>query len=82
MTSIQESTRLLDIVAEVLGVDPATVTDDDGPATLPDWTSLRHLQLVVTLEEIYQVSFVYEEVRGVPSIGRLRTVLRSKGVPT
>lgn len=82
MTSIQESMRLLDIVAEVLEVDPAALTDDDGPATLPEWTSLRHLQLVVTLEEIYQVSFAYEEVKWMPSIGGLRTVLRSKGVRT
>lgn len=71
---------LLGLVADVLDVDAATVTDDDGPATLPEWTSLRHLQLIVTIEEAYRVSFTYDEVRVVPSIGALRDVLRAKGV--
>ncbi|MFJ9607938.1 acyl carrier protein [Kitasatospora sp. NPDC101176] len=81
MTAAAEPARLHALVAEVLDLGPAAVTDDDGPATLPEWTSLRHLQLVVTLEEVYRVSFAYEEVRNVPTIGRLRTVLRAKGVP-
>ena len=81
MTAARPRERLTELVAEVLEVDPASVTDADGPATLPGWTSLRHLQLIVTLEETYRISFAYEEVRKVDSIGGLRAVLRAKGVP-
>ena len=80
MTAVREPARLLGIIADVLDVDADVVNDDDGPATLPEWTSLRHLELVVTLEEAYRISFSYEEIRNVASIGRLRTVLRTKGV--
>lgn len=79
MTAVVEPARLHDLVADVLDLDPGTVTDEDTPATLPEWTSLRHLQLIVTLEEVYEVSFAYEEVRDVPSIGFLREALRGKG---
>ncbi|WP_329101279.1 acyl carrier protein [Micromonospora sp. NBC_01699] len=79
MTAVVEPARLRDLVADVLELSPGTVTDEDSPATRSEWTSLRHLQLIVTLEEVYQVSFAYEEVRDVPSVGFLRDVLRRKG---
>lgn len=71
--------QLNELVAAVLAVPVTSVTDEDGPATLPEWTSLRHLELVVTLEEAYGVSFAFEEVRSVPTVGALRAVLATKG---
>jgi acyl carrier protein len=68
------------IVAGVLETAPSEVTDAAGPDTLWAWTSLRHLQLIVTLEEAYGVSFSYREIRDIRSIGHLRAVLRTKGV--
>jgi acyl carrier protein len=69
-----------DLVAGVLEVDPADVTDPAGQESLPTWTSLRHLQLVVTIEEAYGLSFTYKEIRDVRTIGQLRDVLRCRGV--
>jgi acyl carrier protein len=69
-----------DVVAAVLGLDPSDVVDTDGPATLGHWTSRKHLELVVTLEEVYQVSFSYEEIFAIQSFGDLRQALRRKGV--
>jgi acyl carrier protein len=80
MTAARPQERLIELIADVLEVDPASVTDADGPATLPGWTSLRHLQLIVTLEETYRLSFAFEEVRKVDSVSGLRAVLRAKGV--
>jgi acyl carrier protein len=71
--------KFADIVADVLEVDAAMVTDTAGPDTLASWTSLRHLQLVVTLEEAYGLSFSYHEIRNLKSIGSVRDVLRAKG---
>ncbi|MEU4335357.1 acyl carrier protein [Micromonospora lupini] len=73
---------LTEVVAGVLEVDPAEVTDESGPGSIGTWTSLRHLQLVVTLEEVYGLSFAFEEIRDVRSVGELRTVLRAKGTET
>jgi acyl carrier protein len=76
-----EAEQFVEIVADVLEVGTDLVTDTAGPDTVPAWTSLRHLQLVVTLEEAYQVSFSYQEVRNVRTVGQLRDVLRAKGTP-
>src|SRR5438105_4556622 len=70
------------LVAGVLEVDAAEVSDVAGAEALPTWTSLRHLQLVVTLEEAYGISFTYQEIRGLDSIGAVRQALLAKGIVT
>jgi acyl carrier protein len=72
--------QFVDVVADVLEADPVEITDDANPDTLPNWTSLRHLQLIVALEEVYGLSFAYREIRQLNSIGQLRDLLRARGV--
>ncbi|OJF15766.1 acyl carrier protein [Couchioplanes caeruleus] len=71
--------RLADVVADVFEVDPADVVDEATPATLENWTSLRHIQLVVALEAAYGVSFSSQEIRGFKSVGDVRRALADKG---
>ena len=68
------------VVGGALDVDPALVVDDAGPDTLPSWTSMRHIQLVVTLEEAYRVSFDYRQIADARTIRDLRAALAAKGV--
>jgi acyl carrier protein len=70
--------QLENIVADVLEVNPSDVSDAAGPETLPSWTSLRHLQLIVTLEEAYGISFAYQEIRDLKCVGDLRRVVLEK----
>jgi acyl carrier protein len=69
-----------EVVAGVLEVEPDELTDDAGPDTLGSWTSLRHVQLLVSLQEAYGLSFSYQEMKDVTTIGALRKALRDKGV--
>ncbi|GAA3646991.1 acyl carrier protein [Lentzea atacamensis] len=69
-----------DVVASALDVDPAHVTDEAGRDSLASWTSMRHIQLIVTLEEAYGLSFDYEEIADARTVRDVRDVLRAKGV--
>lgn len=69
-----------DVVAGALDVDPAVVTDEAGRDSLASWTSMRHIQLIVTLEEAYGLSFDYEEIADARTVRDVRDVLRAKGV--
>ncbi|MFI6099355.1 acyl carrier protein [Lentzea sp. NPDC051213] len=69
-----------EVVAGALDVDPAHVVDEAGQDTLASWTSMRHIQLIVTLEEAYGLSFDYEEIGDARTIRAVRDVLRAKGV--
>jgi acyl carrier protein len=68
------------LVAAVLEVPVADIADHVGPMTHSDWTSIKHLQLIVAVEENYNVSFSRQEIRSVRTVGDLRTSLVNRGV--
>lgn len=68
------------LVATVLGVPATDIADDIGPATYAEWSSIKHLQLLIAVEENYSLSFSREEIRSVRSVGDLRRSLLSRGV--
>jgi acyl carrier protein len=70
--------ELAEIVAAVLEVDPAEISDPAGPATLPSWTSMRHIQLVVAVQEAYGLSFDYTEISGIRTVGDLRALVAAR----
>ncbi|MER7455986.1 acyl carrier protein [Micromonospora sp. NPDC126480] len=69
-----------ELLADLFGVEPAEVVDDAGPTTIGAWTSMRHIQLVVTLEEVYGVAFSADEIKSFRSVGDVRQALTGRGV--
>lgn len=69
-----------ELVAATLDVPAVEVHDELGPATHADWTSVKHLQLIIALEDHYGLSFTRDEIRSIRTIRDVRHGLRSKGV--
>lgn len=68
------------LVAGVLDVEPEQIVDEASQETLASWTSMRHIELVVTLQEAYRLSFSFDEISGLRSIADVRGALAAKGV--
>jgi acyl carrier protein len=49
--------KVKQIMASVFGVQKENITDNASPDTIENWDSLRHMNLVVALEEEFNVSF-------------------------
>jgi acyl carrier protein len=49
--------RIRRILADVLDLDPSAIGDDASPETFDQWDSLRHMNLLVALEEEFGVTF-------------------------
>ena len=49
--------KVKQIMSSVFGVQKENITDDASPDTIENWDSLRHMNLVVALEEEFNVSF-------------------------
>jgi acyl carrier protein len=71
---------LRDLVAEVLGVDPAEVAGDSSPLTLPGWTSGKHIELVVAVEESFGIILSGQDIRDMRSVAAVHGILARKGV--
>lgn len=67
-------------LSQALDVPAEQVTDDLGPAVMGSWTSLRHVQIIATMQRLYGVRFLPREVRSMRTVGQLRQILRDKGV--
>ncbi|MFF7990874.1 acyl carrier protein [Kitasatospora xanthocidica] len=74
-----ELTELTDLVADVLQVPAAEVTEETGAATTEAWTSLRQVQIVARAEQEYGVRLTAREARACRSVRALRDVL-ARGV--
>ena len=68
--------RIRDVVGAVFGVDPSSVRSEDSPDTIAEWDSVRHLQLIVALEEEFGVQFDADEFASLNSIAVIQERLR------
>ncbi len=78
MTLIDQ--RLQQIFRETFDNDKLTLTDALSPETMPAWDSLAHVKLMMGCEEEFGVKFTIEETVESTSVGKLKSVLASKGV--
>jgi acyl carrier protein len=72
--------RLQQIFRETFDNDKLTLTDALSPETMPAWDSLAHVKLMMGCEEEFGVKFTIEETVESTSVGKLKSVLASKGV--
>jgi acyl carrier protein len=71
---------LRDVVARILKVSIASVSDETSPETLPRWDSLSHLDLMTGIEDAYGIRFSTAEIVRAKSVGEVRRLLREKGL--
>ena len=54
--------RVRSIMSKVFGVDEGEITPDASQDTLEKWDSLRHMNLIVALEEEFGITLQDEQV--------------------
>lgn len=64
--------RLSQVLTDVLGVDVGMLKDVDSPASIPQWDSVRHLQLLMALEVEFGMQFSPDEMAQLNTIGLIR----------
>lgn len=63
--------RLQDVMAAVFGVDPSSIRTDASSSTIAEWDSVRHLQLMLALEDEFQIRFDTDELATLRSVRML-----------
>lgn len=72
---ITNKERVYKIVSQVLNVPLGSINDDTSPDTLESWDSLKHINLVLSLEEEFNVQFNDEQTLEMQNIGLILVVL-------
>ena len=76
---MSEMDRVKKIMAAVLSVDIETIGDDSSVDDMEAWDSLRHINLIIALEQEFGISLPDEEVASLTSV-RLLTMAISDEV--
>lgn len=74
------SDRLIELFADELMVDAASLNDDSNPDNTEEWDSLAAMRLVAAIEEAFEITLSTAEIMKMRSIGIVRQVIASKGV--
>ena len=72
--------KLKNVLATVFDVDPASIDDSTSIDTVEKWTSLNHLNLVLAIEETFNVSLTETQTVEMLSYPLIVTVLQEHGV--
>jgi acyl carrier protein len=78
MKSMEADLRRL--MADVFGVDVGQITEDASIDTIDAWDSVRHLNLVLALEERFAVTFTEQETVEILNYELIRAILKDHGV--
>lgn len=70
--------KIKDIIASVFGIDPKDVDDNASPDTIENWDSIRHMNLVVALEEEFAIEFDDEELVDMVNYKIIRATINEK----
>ena len=72
--------KLYEIVGNILGVDPKSLNEQSNAANVPQWDSLRHIEVIFAIESAYQVRFTMPEIASLRNLGDMRQLLVAKNV--
>jgi acyl carrier protein len=72
--------KLHDLVARVMNVNPASISDESGPESIESWTSFKGYVLLYELENEFKVKFTINEAMDVKKVSDIKRHLRNHGV--
>ena len=71
--------NLESLLADVLQIPIATVTDELSMKDLEAWDSLKHMELIATLENQLDIQLTFDEIVAMRSVGDIKRVLNARG---
>ena len=72
-------TNLEQLLADLLQIPLTEVTDQLAMADVEAWDSLKHMELIASLEEQLGIQLSFEEIVSMRSVADIKRVLNSKG---
>jgi acyl carrier protein len=66
------------IAADLFLVPPARITAESSPETLEGWDSVQHLNLILSLEQTFQVRIDPEDMDRMQTVGQIAELVESK----
>ena len=70
--------RIKEVMSSVLDIPSAAISDDTAQDTVGSWDSLRHMNLVVALEEEFGIEFDDQDMKDLLNYQLVKNIVESK----
>ena len=78
MLDSDQSEHLIEIFRTMFNMPDLEIRDDLTASDVPGWDSFNHINLIINIEEEFNVRFSNSEVGDLQNVGNLKTLLASK----
>lgn len=68
--------KLKEVLARIFNVNVTMITEDASPDTIENWDSLRHMSLILALEEAFGVELTDDQIVEILSYKLIKIVLQ------
>ena len=74
MTELKQ--KIISIMADIFELDAADIPDDASPGVIENWDSIRHMNLIVALEEEFDVRFNDTDIVDLITIPLIESIIK------
>lgn len=68
------------ILSEVLQIPAATIVDELTMKDVDAWDSLKHMELIVALEQAFAVELTFDEIVAMQNVREIKRVLEKRSI--
>ena len=72
------SERIKKVMSAVFEIPVEQIKDDSSPDIIDSWDSLKHMNMVVALEEEFEVEFTEDEILEMMNYALIKSILMGK----
>jgi acyl carrier protein len=72
--------KLKEVLHKIFKIEISSINDETSVDTVDIWDSLKHLNLVIALEEAFNITFTEEESVEIMSYPLIKAILSEHGV--
>ena len=76
MSDVKE--KILAVMAAVFEIEVIHIPDKAAPGLIDEWDSLKHMSLIVALEEEFSIRFTDDEMTDLLNLSLLQQIILSK----
>ncbi len=69
--------RIKKVMANIFGIDGNLINNNSSPDNIDNWDSLKHMSLIVALEEEFETEFSDDEIFNTMSYSLIADVLET-----
>ena len=70
--------EIKEVMADVFGIDKKIIEDFSSPETILNWDSLRHMNLILSLEKKFNIQFSPDEMMELLNFKLIYTIIKEK----